>query len=77
MVLVIGACGLFSLRPWQGHLSRESTPQYVIQNLLLHLIKHVGKSRFDLQSLLDFVRAEVWILAVFQKARALVRRERT
>src|SRR6267142_3977750 len=40
--------------------------------ILLQLIQHFRKCVLDLQSLLYFIRAEVGILSVFQKARALV-----
>src|SRR6516164_5893380 len=38
----------------------------------LHLVEHLPKSRFQPECLLDFVGADVRILAIFEKARALV-----
>src|SRR5947209_15518410 len=39
---------------------------------LLHKVQHVGKSGFQLESLLDFVGAHIRVLTVFQKTRALM-----
>src|SRR5271170_1941008 len=49
-----------------------SSTSSTIAPRLLHLIKHIGERRLQLEGLFDLVGAHIWVFSVFEKARTLM-----